>query len=138
MLSLGDISAQTDPPSGRPPLFQPGRPGPRERPIQVSPRPAGCSRAAVNSTGLRVSSCTKPPRPRHPRHPHPLAGRNSVEAWRQRAEGRGRCRCVRSSPTQQRWAISISAKGGHPTVRLCECQLSGSRATHDGLELTAS
>ena len=96
--SAASVPAQTGPPSGRPTLPPRGRPGPRERPIQVSPRPAGCSRAPVNATGLRVSSCTRPPRPRHPRHLHPLAGRKAVEASRRRAEGRGRCRCGRSSP----------------------------------------
>ena len=85
-------------PSGRSPLPPLDRPGPRERPTQVSPRPAGCSRPPVNATGLRVNSCTRPPRPRRPRHLHPLTRMKAVEAWRRRAEGRGRCRCVRSSP----------------------------------------
>ena len=94
--SAASVPAQTGPPSGRPPLPPLGRPGPRERPIQVSPRPVGCSRAPVNATGFIVSSCTRPPGPRHPRHLHPVAGIKAVEAWR-RAEGRGCCRCVRSS-----------------------------------------
>ena len=51
----------------------------------------------MNATGLRASSCTSPLRPQHPRHVHPLAEKKAGEAWRQ-AEGRGRCRCVQSSP----------------------------------------
>ena len=58
---------------------------------------AGCSRAPVNTTDFRLSSCTRPPRPGHPRHLPPLPRRKVVEAWRRRTEGRGRDRCVRSS-----------------------------------------
>ena len=96
--SASSVPSQTGPPSGRPPLPPLGRPCSRERPIHSFPRPTGCSRAPVNSTGLRVSSRTRPPRPRHPRHLHSLAGRKAVAAWQRRAEGCGRCRCVRSSP----------------------------------------
>ena len=95
--SAASFPAETGPPSGRPPISPLGRPGPKERPIQVSSRLAGCSRAPVNATGLRLSSCTRPPRPRHPRHLYPLEGIKAVEAWRRRAKGRGRCRCARSS-----------------------------------------
>ena len=96
--SAASVPAQRGPPSGRPPLPPLGRPGSRERPIKVSPKPAGCSRAPVSATDLGVSFYTRPPRPRHPPDLHPLAGTKAVEAWRRRAEGRGRCRCGRSSP----------------------------------------
>ena len=78
--SVASVPAQTGPPSGRQPLPPLGRPGLRERPAQVSPRCAECMRAPVNAIGLRVSFCTRPPRPRRPRHLHPLAERKAVEA----------------------------------------------------------
>ena len=75
-----------------------GLPGSKKKATQAFSRPAGCSRAPLNETCLRVSSCTSPPRPRYPRHLRPFAGMKAVEAWRRREEGRGRCRYVRSSP----------------------------------------
>ena len=100
-LVLSSIGPGADRPTKRkataPPTGSPGSKT-RERPIQVCPRPAGCSRAPVHATDLPVSSCTRPPRPRHARHLHQLAGRKGVEAWRRLSEGRERCRCVRSSP----------------------------------------
>ena len=106
------VPAQTNPPSGKPPLSPLGRPGPKERPIQVFPRPAGCSRAPVNATGLRGSYSTRPRRPRNPRLLHPLAGRKEMEAWRRRTEGHGRCRFVRSSPR----GVTRGARGAEALV----------------------
>ena len=86
---------------------------PTKRKATASPAGSTGSKGKVNSglpqacrmfapTGkcnwFRVCSCTMPPRPWHPRHLHPLAEKKAVEAWRRRAEGRGRCRCGRSSP----------------------------------------
>ena len=99
-LVLSSIGSGAGRPTKRKATASPlGRPGPRERAVQVSLRPAGCSRAPVNATGLRrVCPCTRTPQPLHPRHLRLLAGRKAVEAWRRRAEGRGRCRCFRPSP----------------------------------------
>ena len=100
-LVLRSIGSGADRPTKRKATAPPaGSPGSKGKANSSLPQACRMFARTGKCDWSRVSSCTRPPRPRHPRHLHPLAGMKAVEAWRRRTESRGRCRCVRSSPRE--------------------------------------